>query len=320
MGKNNKHRKFLIIGALIAAPFLVLLTFNLTLATDCSQAWCGDGVCQSECGETHSNCPYDCPDPCKDIWCGDGICQSECGETASNCPQDCYVDPCESAWCGDGICQSECGETASNCPQDCYVDPCESIWCGDGICQSECGETQQNCPYDCGEPCNCTSWSSWQNIGCGQGSCSATQMLQKRTRTCTPSGCNTQTETKCISHSSCVPDLNVTCSASPNPAQINQVVEFTAYPSGGTGSYTYAWSGACTCTCETCTNSFSQAGTYTAKVKVTSGSQTKEASCSVTIAPGVSTDLKANNSNGPITVSYKSNVVLSWTSENRQFK
>ena len=33
----------------------------------------------------------------------------------------------------------------------------------------------------------------------------------------------------------------------------------------------------------------------------------------------VSTDLKANNSNGPITVSYKSNVVLSWTSENASY-
>ena len=73
--------------------FLVLFTFNLSSAADCSQAWCGDGICQPECGETASKCPYDCyVDPCENAWCGDGICQPECGETASKCPHDCYVD------------------------------------------------------------------------------------------------------------------------------------------------------------------------------------------------------------------------------------
>ena len=287
MGKNNKHRNFLIIGALIIAPFLVFFTFNLSLAADCSQAWCGDGICQSECGETHENCSFDCPDPCADAWCGDGICQSECGETASSCPYDCYVDPCKDAWCGDGVCQSGCGETASNCPYDCAT------------------------------------------------------------------------------------DLTITCFASPNPAQVNQTVNFTAYPLGGTGIYSYTWSGACTCSSKTCTTSFSKSGTYTAKVTVVSGSQTKSANCSVIVQDPVCTctswsswqnvgcgkgncpstqmlqkrtrtctpagcdkeeetrcidwacclpvptvDLKANSSDGPITVSYKSDITLSWTSEN----
>jgi hypothetical protein len=199
-------------------------------------------------------------------------------------------------------------------------------------------------------------------------------MLQKKTRTCTPSSCDIETKKQCVSHSSCVLDLNVTCSASPNPAELKQSVSFIAYASGGTGSYTYTWTQACTCTCKTCTNSFSQAGTYTAKVTVTSGSQTKSASCSVTVKepicacsswsswqnvgcgkdtcssnqmlqkktrtctpsgcdieektqcidcaccfPDSTVDLKANSSDGPITVSYKSNVTLSWTSENASY-
>jgi len=115
-------------------------------------------------------------------------------------------------------------------------------------------------------------------------------------------------------------DLTVTCSASPNPAQVNQTVTFTAYPSGGTGTYSYSWTGACTCNSKSCSTSFSQPGTYTATVTVTSGSQTKSASCSVNVeSPDPTVDLKANSSNGPITVSYKSNVVLSWTSENATF-
>ncbi len=259
MEKNKKHRKFLIIGALIAAPSLVFFTFNLSLAVDCSKAWCGDGICQPECGETHSNCPFDCPDPCKDAWCGDGICQPECGETASNCPQDCYVDPCKDAWCGDGI------------------------------CQPECGETPENCPYDCGEPCTCTSWSSWQNVGCGKGNCSANQMLQKRTRTCTPAGCKTEEETRCISHNDCI---TCTCTS------------WSSWQNVGCGK------GDC---------SSIQMLQKRTRTCTPAGCDTEEQTQCISWAcclPTPTVDLKANNSDGPITVSYKSNVVLSWTSEN----
>ena len=81
----------------------------------------------------------------------------------------------------------------------------------------------------------------------------------------------------------CNLNLQVSCYASPNPANIGQTVVFTANVSGGTGSYSYSWSGACSGFSSTCSRSFSSAGTYTATVTVTSGNQTQSASCSVTI-------------------------------------
>jgi len=52
--------------------------------------------------------------------------------------------------------------------------------------------------------CNCNAWASWQNGTCGGGSCSSTQRLQTRTRTCTPSGCDADSESRCIDDSNCV--------------------------------------------------------------------------------------------------------------------
>ncbi|GIW67612.1 MAG: hypothetical protein KatS3mg096_480 [Candidatus Parcubacteria bacterium] len=81
-------------------------------------------------------------------------------------------------------------------------------------------------------------------------------------------------------------NLQVSCSASPNPANVNQTVVFTANVSGGNGSYSYSWSGACSGSSSTCSRSFSSAGTYTANITVTSGNETKSASCSVNISSG----------------------------------
>lgn len=44
---------------------------------------CGNGICET--GETHENCPEDCPD--SGPVCGNGVCEE--GENAQNCPQDC---------------------------------------------------------------------------------------------------------------------------------------------------------------------------------------------------------------------------------------
>lgn len=77
--------------------------------------------------------------------------------------------------------------------------------------------------------------------------------------------------------------LTVSCSASPNPGQTNQAVTFTAYPSSGSGSYSYDWYGDCSGTASACSQTFSSARTYTAWVTVASGSQSAPASCSVTI-------------------------------------
>jgi hypothetical protein len=52
-----------------------------------------------------------------------------------------------------------------------------------------------------GTSCSCTSW---QDLGCGQGSCAADEMLQ--TRTCTPSGCNSQS--RCVSSPICTANVD----------------------------------------------------------------------------------------------------------------
>ena len=51
--------------------------------------------------------------------------------------------------------------------------------------------------------CDCGSWS---NQGCGQGGCAADKMYQ--TRTCNPSGCDTQSQ--CVSDASCNPQCSGT--------------------------------------------------------------------------------------------------------------
>ncbi len=105
-------------------------------ATACGS--CGDGNCQTACGETLGNCSSDC------VKCGDNICSP--GES----PKSCAVDCCGS--CGDGKCVGyECGENPSTCPQDCQSP------CGDKICEK--GENPQNCPEDC-------AWKSCGNFIC----------------------------------------------------------------------------------------------------------------------------------------------------------
>ncbi len=88
---------------------------------------CGDGICDSEY-ETWENCPDDCG--CND----NGICESDRGETASNCA-DCVDPVCNN----DGICDESAGETWENCP-DCRQPGCNN----DGICD-EGYETRYDC-------------------------------------------------------------------------------------------------------------------------------------------------------------------------------
>jgi len=53
-------------------------------------------------------------------------------------------------------------------------------------------------------PCNCTEWGPWQLGDCEVGGCSPIQRLQTRTRTCTPAGCDIESESQCIEDSSCL--------------------------------------------------------------------------------------------------------------------
>ena len=104
------------------------------IPTCCSSVRCGDGVCSAGAGETHANCPTDCPSQAP--FCGDGACNGS--ETCNTCPGDCPCGPV----CGNGDCQS--GESCASCPADCS---CAGP-CGNGACQT--GETCANCSADCG--------------------------------------------------------------------------------------------------------------------------------------------------------------------------
>ncbi len=52
--------------------------------------------------------------------------------------------------------------------------------------------------------CACTNWSSWENKGCGEESCLDTQMLQIRTRTCNPIGCDITIQGQCVNSPQCI--------------------------------------------------------------------------------------------------------------------
>jgi len=77
--------------------------------------------------------------------------------------------------------------------------------------------------------------------------------------------------------------MSISCSATPNPANVNQNVTFTAQVAGGLRDFVYSWTGACTGVGQTCQKSFSQSGSQTAFLSVTSGNQTLNTSCSVTV-------------------------------------
>ena len=79
------------------------------------------------------------------------------------------------------------------------------------------------------------------------------------------------------------PSLNVSCYASPNPAQIGSLVTFYSSVSGGTGVYSYNWSGDCVSSSNICQKVFYTPGTYYVYLNVYSGSESKSASCSVNV-------------------------------------
>jgi len=108
--------------------------------------------------------------------------------------------------------------------------------------------------FKCSSSCSCTPWV---NQGCGKGGCASNQMYQ--TRTCTPSGCDVQSQ--CVYDSSCAyvppptglsyncnPDGTVTISWNPVPAPlpgstIHYAVRLDANAPSWNGSY---WDTHCT--------------------------------------------------------------------------
>ncbi len=84
------------------------------------------------------------------------------------------------------------------------------------------------------------------------------------------------------------PQLAVSCTGTPNPAQIGQNVTWTANPIGGTGNYVYSWTGngsfppgAIT---RNVTAVYNSAGIKNANVTVTSGTQTATVQCTIQVS------------------------------------
>src|SRR5262249_5323661 len=107
--------------------------FGLEEAVTVVGACNGNATCETQCGETCTNCPGDCG-ACP---CGNNICET--GEPVS-CPQD-GIDPC-------GTSASETGETCTDCPAACGLCSCGNTTC-------DPGEDSTNCPQDCGGTPTC---------------------------------------------------------------------------------------------------------------------------------------------------------------------
>ena len=177
---------------------------------------------------------------------------------------------------------------SASCPvvisQPCTSHFSQQCYNNDLYWYDSCG-SRQELYQDCGDD----SWTNnyqcsgnWQqrqktDRGCSNNACYQTNSWANH-QDCSLLGQMCQNN-QCYSS----PTLNVSCSASPNPANTNQTVTFNSSTSGGTGSHIYSWTGACTGSSQNCSNSFSASGTYTVTVNVTSGSQTGYANCSVNI-------------------------------------
>ena len=114
--------------------------------------------------------------------------------------------------------------------------------------------------------------------------------------------------------------VTVTCSALPTSGTAGVTeITWTAVPKGGTGAYTYSWSGTDSLTGTAIsvkkTYGATSAGSKTASVSVNG---LAAANCSTPvniIAPVATADIKADASDGPITVNYGATPTISWSSE-----
>ena len=91
------------------------------------------------------------------------------------------------------------------------------------------------------------------------------------------------------------------CSANPSNVNINETTTWTAYPTGGTGGYTYSWSGDASGTSQNIPRSYSSAGTRYSSVTITSGGQSVTRNCQVNVntytSANLSVSCSVNNSN-----------------------
>jgi hypothetical protein len=117
------------------------------------------------------------------------------------------------------------------------------------------------------------------------------------------------------------PKGSLTCSGVPDPAYLSAGGRVTWTAKGGSAPYSWTFIDSDANPKSSSSNpavvKYSEEGKKTARVK----SGTLNAECSVEVLPikpgdPPSADIKANGSNGPITVPAKTNVTISWTSRN----
>ncbi|MEM5871783.1 MAG: hypothetical protein QW051_02840 [Candidatus Aenigmatarchaeota archaeon] len=58
--------------------------------------------------------------------------------------------------------------------------------------------------YNIISSCTCSAWGSWQNGECGEGNCPLDQRIQTRERSCNPSKCDIERESRCVKDQNCV--------------------------------------------------------------------------------------------------------------------
>ncbi len=83
-----------------------------------------------------------------------------------------------------------------------------------------------------------------------------------------------------------IPEFRASCTASPNPAALNQSVTWTAHAEGGVGGYSYVWSGAVSGSGASKTDSYDSPGTRHATLLAISGGDSATGECQVTVPPG----------------------------------
>ena len=278
-------KKALIAIMLVLGVALLINAFSISY-TDTAIAWtwdgddcpgCDDGDDDWDDGGGGDWCPSGCSDQCS--YYGQRTCvDSTHYKTCGNYDCDTCLEWSGSNYCGAGkICSG--GQCITSCTthnyKQCYDN--DVYWydsCNVREDKSnECGADAWTNNYQCSG-----NWTQRQKTlkGCSGSSC------YENTQWINQTDCNAQGKT--CSGGSCVySNLNVSCSALPNPADISETVVFSAYPSGGSGTYSYIWSNACYGYSQTCSKSFLQSGNYPANITVYSSGQTASASCSVQI-------------------------------------
>ncbi|MFA5246458.1 MAG: hypothetical protein WC408_01035 [Candidatus Micrarchaeia archaeon] len=144
-----------------------------SVAVNAPAASCGDGICDTDIGESPDTCPVDCGEL---RYCGDGIC--DYAESPTNCPTDCGVAP---NVCSDGTRNSTCSATKPyycinnllvnksalcGCPEGFVAknEYCVEKTCSDGTAKNTCSIQK---PLYCNSTAQLEEKSS--QCGCPQG-------------------------------------------------------------------------------------------------------------------------------------------------------